>query len=149
MRTRNLLAVLAITLSLTVSACEGGGMFGPTPTPECTGEDVQAFLDELGPILGRWDDRAELAGNTGRMNLSPIVSDLQDIKQAVQELDAPWCAEEAQEKAVAYMDQYIDGYLAFMAEESDTTLNEKFERADELLTDFKEARSALRVNYLD
>lgn len=117
MQKLDLLVVLAVTLLLTVSACGGGGILGPTatpkptPTPECTAEDVQAFLDELEPLLGRWDDRAEVAGSTARMNLSPVITGMQDIKRDVEELEAPWCAEETQEKAVAYMDQYIDGYL--------------------------------------
>lgn len=150
MRTRNILAVLAITLSLTVSACAGGGVLAPSATPdECTAEDVQAFLDELEPILDRWDDRAKLTGVTDRTNLVPIVSDLQDLKHAVQELGAPRCAEEAQYKAVAYMDQYIDSHLARMALAGGPTVSAEFARADALLTDFKEARRALRVNYRD
>lgn len=147
MEKRDLLVSLVVALLLIASAC-GSATPRPTPTPECTPEDVQAFLDELEPLLGRWDDRAKIAGSTARINLSPVLTDLQDTKQEVEDLEAPWCAESTQDRAVAYMEGIIDAYIAFMSDEPDYEVSDKFEAAEEMLTRFKTVRSNLKQEYL-
>ncbi len=103
----------------------------PTSTPPCAGPELDQFLDDLQGLIERWDDKTELAGNTGRIALSPIVGEMQEIRREVQGLDEPWCAKETQLLMVEYMDEFIGGYLAFMAQESDSEVSKRFDVAEE------------------
>jgi hypothetical protein len=103
----------------------------PTPTPPCTGPELDEFIGDFEALVERWDDTTQLAGSTGRIALSPIVAEMQEIRREVKELNGPWCVEETRSLTMEYMDEFIDGYLAFMAQESDSEVSSRFETAKE------------------
>jgi hypothetical protein len=118
--------VLLVLLVLSLSACSGIAVqVAPTPTPTAipTAEPcaIQAapFLAEVDPILAAWADTVTLADHTGRASLAPVISQLQALRRDVSQLEPPDCAASAHALLVTSMDETINGYLAFMAQESD------------------------------
>lgn len=100
-------------------------------------------------LLQRWDDAADIAGSTGRINLSGPVGDLQAIRREAGRLDIPFCAEEAHEHLLRSMELYIDAFLAFMAQDPDSIVDRRFEDANEALDEWGEAVDDLRLTPMD
>lgn len=88
--------------------------------------DYQA---QMQPIFDEWQDQTKLAGQTSRTNLPPQISTLQTIKRKADAITLPQCAEKAHASLISSMNNTIDGFLAFMAEESDTKVQQLFANA--------------------
>jgi hypothetical protein len=54
---------------------------------------------------------------------------MQQLKRQVSALEPPECSQDIQATMVSMMDDTIDAYLLFMADEPDRKVNEKFEDA--------------------
>ena len=68
-------------------------------------------------------DVVALADSTSRMNLSPLIRDMQTIRRAVQDVEAPRCAAVAVRHLDTSMDSAIRAYTAFMAQETDAVVS--------------------------
>lgn len=147
---------LFVLISISFLLLAGCGTAGPTntpaptpsPTPGCDPVRAQTFLDKLDPIVEEWDDANSLAGSTGRISLSPIIQNMQDIKRRVGELNtAGTCVEveELKTTAVKYMGLIIDGYLLFMAQKPDSEVSVKFNAASTVLDRFSEKYAAVKA----
>ena len=118
----------------------------PTPTPGCASDAVTAYLDDLNVLTSEWDDAVAVAGNTGRGMLSPVVQDMQRIRRGVNELETPCAEADAVRDVVAeWMGHIIDGYLSFMAQESDGTVEQHFGKARTISGRMGDAYTALEV----
>src|SRR3990167_1914466 len=93
--------------------------------------DEDPSLDEITPD----DVRRFLAGNTPRIALGPVVSNMQELRRRADRLSPPDCAYFAKDYLVQYMDYTIEGYLNFMADEP---ANYKFDEADRLFEKYVE-----------
>lgn len=120
----------------------------PSPTPIC---EVQAteFENQMQDIIERWDDTTAIAGSTGRGALSGPVGDLQEIKREAGDLEPPPCAEHIKELMGVYMERYINAYLSFMSQESDSAVNSQFQFASEAFDDLTEAITAIGLDVSD
>ncbi len=117
----------------------------PTPTEIPCAEESQDFINALEALFDDWDDANAVAGSTARLSLSAPVKDLQAIRRAVADLDAPACAEHIKPLCRAYMDHVIDGYLAFMREEPDSVVEAHGAQANEGLIVFTMGLTELKT----
>ena len=117
----------------------------PTPTPGCAPDAVVAFLAELDTILTEWDDANELAHSTARMSLPAQIESLQAIRRKAATLDAP-CAEAAtvRDAAAEHMGLVVDGFMLFLKQESDGTVESKFGESRRALDRFGRAYAELK-----
>ena len=143
-------AALVVVVVLALAACGGTPAptptptLVPTPTPGCAPDAVAAFLAEWDQIVDAWDDTNALANNTGRGSLSPVIQDMQRIKRDANGLETS-CAEmvAVKDATVANMEHTIDGYLAFMAQESDGKVESHFGKARTAMRRLETAYAAL------
>jgi len=108
-----------------------------TPTPDICGPDaMMEYYDTIRDVGRRFDDAETLANNTSRMNLPPVIGDLQAIRRDAEDLIVPDCAKDAQDLLVKYMNSTIDGYLAFMSDEADSTVSSYFKAASNYMNQY-------------
>jgi hypothetical protein len=74
--------------------------------------DENRFSDFV-DVTNRYIDVNNVALNTHKNALTPVITDLQAIRNEAQTLDLPECASEIKDYLLEYMDSTIDGYLAF------------------------------------
>jgi len=60
-----------------------------TPKPSCVSEAV-AYLAELEPHYRKFSDTEQVAGQTARIALAPVVQSLQAIKRDIEDIPAPY-----------------------------------------------------------
>jgi dipeptidyl aminopeptidase/acylaminoacyl peptidase len=95
-------------------------------------KESKAYINEIKQLSDEFEDKSKLANNTSRMSLTPVISDMQDIKREVNNLNAPKNAKklvELQGLVSEYMDSIIDGFMLFQSQESDSIVLGKFETA--------------------
>lgn len=132
---KSIIGCLVLIIALT--GCSTGESAGtptpvPSPTPTyCTTRDNERVADLIEEFIDEWDDAFTLASSTSRMNLNSQIAELQRIRRNVNRQDWPTCAQAAQRSMVAAMDSSIDGFIAFMAQEPEATVNRHFERSFE------------------
>ena len=79
--------------------------------------DLDKYTKAVSPLEQKFKDADTLGQSTARIALSPIVSNMQGIKQQTQDLKVPKKLQEAHGELLDYMDYTINGYLAFMDDE--------------------------------
>jgi len=87
---------------------------------------TQDYRTQVEELAQDWDDINKLAGNTPRMQLAILISKMQDVRTEFNNLDVPDCANETQSLMLNYMDATIDGYMSFLADEDDYTVQKHF-----------------------
>lgn len=105
---------------------------------------VAQATGELGDVFDRYTDVLTLAEATGRGALSPVVSDMQDLKQEADRVDTPACLEAAQADLVLSMDAAINGFISFMAQDKQSVINAHFAAATTSLSSYTD--EIVRVN---
>ena len=121
-----------LLLVLVLTGCAQSVFVRPTPTPEqttCKVEDVDKAIEDMGLLLTRWMDADAIASSSPRMSLSGPISDLQAIRRDTKALVVPECLESAQIQLTTFMDYALEGYLAFLGDEPDSTVNKAFSDA--------------------
>ncbi len=96
----------------------------------CPPEAAEAALAEIEDLAEEWDDAVAVAFSSSRMALSGPISDLQDIKRDVGNLEVPECLVKSRDDLEKGMVAAIDGFIAFLGQESDTTVSTKFDLYD-------------------
>jgi hypothetical protein len=119
--------VLALCISFLLSGCG----------PQCT---QTGYIELTEDIEARWLDAVDLASNTSRMSLSGPLSEMQAILREYKSLEVPECYEEIHEKFIESYEYTIDGFLAFLAQESDEQVSRLFRYSD---TSFEDAMRLL------
>ena len=102
----------------------------PTPEPEvlCYVE-AEEYLNSLIGLSDRWFDAVEIADSTSRIALSGPVGELQAIRREIGVVEGPDCAAKAGLALYNHTDHVIDGFLLFMQEEPDSTIEAAFDEA--------------------
>lgn len=115
----------------------------PRPTATATPEPVACgdlYAEALGDnLLPHWDDAVAVASSTARISLAGPIAELQGIRREAEALDIPDCAGQTHAILVNYMEMYINGFLAFMRDESEATVGEAFDNADRTLKAWSES----------
>lgn len=137
---KTILLVLVI-LVMSLSACGGGTTStevlptsAPTPTPkprvDCSQEEVDAYLEQFGYTLEKWDDTYQIAMSTSRASLAPILGELQGVKRDVSHLDAPECAVYINDITVVAMENSIGALISFLSNDGDSIVQRKLKGAE-------------------
>ena len=132
-----LLPLLLIILVIIIVVGGGSGwyyFYGP-----CGVKLVKESTIEMDEINNDWISAVELASSTSRINLSGPVSNLQNIKKQVSDLDVPACMLESQVYLYSAVDYSIDAFFAFMGEESDTVVGNKFDTSVTYIERYRKA----------
>jgi hypothetical protein len=125
--------VVILLMGLLLAAC------GPT------GCDIQSmdYRNGVNSLASEWDQTNKLANSTPRIQLATVISELQAERNKVSDLYAPDCAQNAQQLLLSYMDETIDGYLSFLADDPATTVQAHFTKANQLFTEWSGAFAQL------
>ena len=88
-------------------------------------EEIKNYLDEFNKIKNKFMDKYELAGTTARIALSPVISNMQDIKRDLENLDPPENVDRligVKELCLYGMDKAIEGFQEFQMENESKSL---------------------------
>ncbi len=112
----------------------------PTSTPvptqlACSAQSLE-YRNNIREILSKWDDANQVASSSARISLGQAITNLQNVRREANNLDNPQCASLVQFNLIRYMDKVIEGYLAFMSQESDAKVNSIMTKSMGLLDQF-------------
>lgn len=99
----------------------------------CGVDQVNRAIEEMEKIHDRYADDFDLANNTGRISLSPVVSKMQEKYQDVRDLSVPACLNDARDYLSSSMKQNTEGFLSFMAQDADSVVTSYFKKGSNLL----------------
>jgi len=106
----------------------------PTITPEpkisCEPVDVEEFLENINLSIEEWNDVYKRAEATSRVNLSPVIGELQEIRRDTRRSDSPECGEFIKDLIIISMGQTIESFLAFSSQASDEEVANMFAISD-------------------
>jgi hypothetical protein len=112
--------IIAVIVSLVIVLGGAFGwfyMYGP-----CGVTPVKEATDQIHDRMTEFQDAMDVAASTARMSLSGPVAELQSIRRATDDIEVPACLSEAKDFTVRGMQNYIQSFTAFMAEEPDATV---------------------------
>lgn len=81
----------------------------------CNKKDVEEAYIQFEDVLERWDDAEQLAGSTAKIQLSPQIERLQEIKRETEDIEIPECLNDAKGYLIESMNYTIKGYIEFMS----------------------------------
>ncbi len=132
MKTRYYLFVALLIVLVMLTSCSAvQAVIGPTPTPTETPCYIAAadYIEQVNKLASDWDATNSLANQTPRNQLANVILKLQDVRNTIDKLNVPECAQSAHDLLMEYMDHSIDGYMSFMGDDPDTTVNQYFKDA--------------------
>ena len=124
MRIKYLIPFLVLVLVFGLIGCGNGKR----------NEEIKNYLDEFVKIENRFIDKYDLAGTTSRIALSPVISDMQDIRRELENLNPPEDVDrlvEVKELCLHGMNKTIRGFQEFQMENEDKSL-ELLNEADKI-----------------
>jgi len=101
----------------------------------CENKEAKQYLENASKKYEVFMEKYKLANSTSRMNLTPVISDMQDIKTEFNELNPPAKCEELVEAHKLYLEGMncaIDSYIAFQSQEDDVDVMMKFIETENL-----------------
>jgi hypothetical protein len=110
--------LLLLVFCVALTSCVGS---------RCNVEEYNAAVE---PLLEEWDDAVSIANQTPRGSLAGVIPGLQEIRRSTENLEIEECFEDAHSFLVKYMDYTIDGFIAFMGQEDDSVVSQKFDLAE-------------------
>jgi hypothetical protein len=108
---------LFLVLCVALISCAGS---------KCNLEEYNAIVE---PLLEEWDDAVIIANQTPRVSLPNVIPELQGIRRRTEDLEIEECFEDAHLFLVKYMDYTIEAFIAFMGQEDDDVVSQKFNMA--------------------
>lgn len=125
---------------LFLAAC-GSAPLAVTPTSQPASTPTLTCTDHAGPfktLAKQWDDANTLASQSPRMSLAPQIAELQKIRRDTEALTASECTKGAQTALVQSVDATIEGYLAFLGQQPDTTVQIHFASAQNAMLEYQD-----------
>jgi len=99
-------------------------------------DEAKGYIKEFKRIVSEFNDKYKLANSTSRIALSPVISDMQDIKNDLNRLEIPEGCEDfthRQEYCVEAMDYAIEAFLKFQSNSEDLDVIDLLDKADHML----------------
>ena len=109
----------------------------------CTVRDVQETSTFLSTQLKTYDAAFQFATTVYRTGLSRPVNDLQKIYMDTQEVAVPACMQTAKNELLNYMRVVIGAFQAYMAEETDATIQAHLNQSNIYYAHFKRELNAV------
>lgn len=107
-------------------------------TNPCESKEAKQYLENASSKYEIFMEKYKLANSTPRINLAPIIADMQDIKIEFNGFNPPAGCKELLNAHKIYlegMNCVIDGYIAFQSQEDDLDVMMKFREAEDLFDD--------------
>jgi len=128
-----------ITAAMVIAVVFGGVggwyyFYGP-----CGMVRVENASIEVGDLVTRWLAVDNIASSTPRIALSGQITNLQSLRDEAEDLKVPSCMEEAKLELLAGMDSAIQGYIAFMGQQSDAVVSGYFGGAQRHIANFNDS----------
>lgn len=137
--------IIASCLAITSIIGMGGKLAWANGKVYCVNEDEKVAADVIKSHLAKWDDRIELAHSTSRINLPPVIRELQDIKREVESEKWGECAKPGVDSLVSSMNYEIEGFIKFLDSDTpDSIIQGKMENAALKMEEFKEIYPTLQ-----
>lgn len=114
----------------TQHADAGGTLSCVAAGTSCTQKDARTAMAAFDPLVTSFDDQTRLAQSTSRIALSGPLGQMQETRRNAQSATLPRCAEPARTRLVAAMNDRIDEFLAFAADQSDSIVQRQSDAAD-------------------
>jgi hypothetical protein len=113
---------LILIISILLISCSSVNTF-------CPQEKVLQANHDLATLLERFNDIDKVANVTSRIALPPVIDNMQQIKRDTNDFELPGCMEPARNYLILYMESEIDGFIVFLAQNSNSQANSYFERS--------------------
>lgn len=102
---------------------------GPLSAEARCARNVEAWLEELSPLLIEWSDLTTVAASTSRIALAPLIRDMQAVRREVMGIEPPECAGLAYLSLTVGMDAEIEAFTGFMAQDPDSAISNSMAKA--------------------
>jgi hypothetical protein len=125
--------LLFVTCILFLTACgsqdphvtPAAPIFSSTSTPDpCAAENLAESIKKVNDLQREFDDASQLASNLAREQLPDSISDMQRIRRAAEDHQAPACLATLKAHQLAHMNIVIDTMIAFLGGADTETLNQ-------------------------
>lgn len=93
-----------------------------TPDP-CSAENLSITIQEVNDLTREFDDASQLAANLPAQQLPEIISNMQRIRRAAEDVDAPACLTTLKTHQLNYMNGMIQTLLSFVGGADQTAIN--------------------------
>ncbi|MCC6297777.1 MAG: hypothetical protein IT314_00650 [Anaerolineales bacterium] len=93
-----------------------------TPDP-CVGFALSESVKPINDLQREFDDASALAANLPREQLSDVITNLQRIRRAAEDVTPPTCLSALKSYQLTHMNAVIDTLLAFVGGADNATLN--------------------------
>lgn len=134
-RSKRLFVIIALVIILAIA---GGIAFyeynfysGP-----CGVTRIKDASAQMRQMAGKWDDAVQLSSATSRIGLAGPVSSLQSTLREMQNLAIPDCLVPARDAMISSMNSTIKGFVAFMGQKDDATIQAHFKDASNYMDSF-------------
>ncbi len=139
---RLLVIFLAMATVSAFAACGGSSSSSestsaPAVADNCSSDDATSLKASVQPLMTRFEDANTLANSTSRIALSGVITEMQSTRRDFDALDVPACASLAKTQMLDFMNDTIDSYLSFMAQDSDAVVQSKISAAQTAQTQAK------------
>ncbi|MBE7535434.1 MAG: hypothetical protein HS124_06860 [Anaerolineales bacterium] len=125
MATEVYLIALAIFICVVFSGL-GAWYYNDGP---CGKRKVEQAVIQMDDLLNKWIDAENIAGSSPRISLASPISNLQSVRTELSNLEVPVCMEAPKSELLLGMETSIQGYIAFLGQESDYTVSTYFDEA--------------------
>jgi hypothetical protein len=95
----------------------------------CGTKKVEQAVIQMDDLLNKWVDAENIAGSAPRISLAGPISNLQSIRTEFSNLEVPVCMEKSKSELLSGMENALQGYIAFLGQESDYTVGGYFDEA--------------------
>lgn len=113
------------------------GCASPFTAQTCAEQSEEAFV-KIQSAAREWDDASKLAGQTPRSALAVQIAALQAVRRKVEDIQTPDCATAMKRALIASMDASIEGYVAFLGQKADSTVQASFKTANDKMAEFSQ-----------
>ena len=92
-----------------------------TPDP-CSSENLPATVQKINDLMREFDDASQLAANLPAQQLAEVISNMQRIRRAAEDLQIPSCLTTLKSHQLNHMNVMIQTLLAFVGGANQETL---------------------------
>ena len=125
---KNSILSLLAALTLLLAGCGAQPVSTQSPaesaTPDpCATENLPASIQPINDLTREFDDASQLAANLPVQQLPEIVSNMQRIRRAAEDVDAPACLTTLKTHQLNYMNGMIQTLLSFTGGADQASIN--------------------------
>jgi len=105
--------------------------------------DTSEYFQDVDPLIQEFLDTLQVAISSPRLVMGNYIQDLQLVRRNIENIPVPKCAEGPTNLMIVGMNNIIDGLILFMGEENEVTVENKFKRGSNNISNALDQLSAL------